>query len=405
MKEERLLIFPKWDIKLKYLGIFILCSLLRRIIPLMIELLPFAKIENEEDEDTIINKSYFDLLSNFIADFSTIIIILINKLINLKGNNFEVTTKAGQLTIKNMKKMFFLLMSLIAIIDIIAQLCLFIPSFSEKRIIPIDGDNLYFVVCIDIISRYFFSSCILKGHFYRHQMLAIIITLIGFIPFIIYNIYKIIDDHLDIVYLLLYIFMTLLYSLEDVLNKICLNKLIISPFGLMFCKALFQIIFVVAITIYMIMYRDLFGYIGNNVQGWKILGRLIYRLSFIISNIFRTWSLITIIHLANPNYLSILKSSEFAILFVVLTVFDYTTNKDLEIDIYIIAFGIFCVIFSLIGSSIHNEMMIINKCGLYECTDYYKIEVKSFSNIEEGISVKEKNEDTENSILNSSVGE
>jgi hypothetical protein len=403
MKEDRLLIFPKWDIKLKYLSIFILCSLLRRIIPLMIELLPIAQIENEEDEDTIINKSYFDLLSNFIADFSTIIIILINKLMNLRGNDFEITTKAGQLTIKNMKKMFFLLMSLIAIVDIIAQLCLFIPSFSDKRIVPIDGDNLYFVVCIDIISRYFFSSCILKGHFYRHQMLAIIITLIGFIPFIIYNIYKIIDDHLDIIYLLLYIFMTLLYSLEDVLNKICLNKLIISPFELMFYKALFQIIFVVAITIYMIIYRDLFGYIEKNMEGLEILGRLIYRLSFIISNIFRTWSLITIINLANPNYLSILKSSEFAILFLALTVFDNITKE--ELDVYIIAFGIFCVIFSLIGSSIHNEMIIINKCGLYECTDYYKTEVKSFSNIEEGITEKEKNEDTENSILNSSVGE
>jgi hypothetical protein len=294
-------------------------------------------------------------------------------------------------------------MSLIAIIDIIAQLCLFIPSFSDKRIVPIDGDNLYFVVCIDIISRYFFSSCILKGHFYRHQMLAIIITLIGFIPFIIYNIYKIIDDHLDIIYLLLYIFMTLLYSLEDVLNKICLNKLIISPFELMFYKALFQIIFVVAITIYMIIYRDLFGYIEKNMEGLEILGRLIYRLSFIISNIFRTWSLITIINLANPNYLSILKSSEFAILFLALTVFDNITKE--ELDVYIIAFGIFCVIFSLIGSSIHNEMIIINKCGLYECTDYYKTEVKSFSNIEEGITEKEKNEDTENSILNSSVGE
>jgi hypothetical protein len=403
MKDEGLLIFPKWDIKLKYLSIFILCSLLRRIIPLMIELLPIAQIENEEDEDTIINKSYFDLLSNFIADFSTIIIILINKLMNLRGNDFEITTKAGQLTIKNMKKMFFLLMSLIAIIDIIAQLCLFIPSFSDKRIVPIDGDNLYFVVCIDIISRYFFSSCILKGHFYRHQMLAIIITLIGFIPFIIYNIYKIIDDHLDIIYLLLYIFMTLLYSLEDVLNKICLNKLIISPFELMFYKALFQIIFVVAITIYMIIYRDLFGYIEKNMEGWEILGRLIYRLSFIISNIFRTWSLITIINLANPNYLSILKSSEFAILFLALTVFDNITKE--ELDVYIIAFGIFCVIFSLIGSSIHNEMIIINKCGLLECTDYYKTEVKSFSNIEEGITEIEKNEDTENSILNSSVGE
>ena len=27
-------------------------------------------------------------------------------------------------------------------------------------------------------------------------------------------------------------------------------------------------------------------------------------------------------------------------------------------------------------------MIIIKKCGLYECTDYYKTEVKGFSNID-----------------------
>lgn len=405
MQEDRLLIFPPWDTKIKYLSIFILCSLIRKMIPKIIEEFSFAKIQiTVEDEDTLEQKkitSYFDLLSNFIADFSVIIIILINKC--RRGSDYQVTTKTGEITLKNMRKLFFILMSILAIIDIVAQFCLFLPSIIMINTID-NEEKLYFVVFIDIISRYIFSRIILKGHFYKHQIVAIIITLIGFIPFIVYNIIDIRSNIKSVIfYLHLYVFMTVLYSLEDVLNKICLNKLIITPFELMFYKAVFQIIFVVLITLYMFT-QNLSYYIQTYVVA-KIAGRLIYRLSFIISNIFRTWSLITIIHLANPNFLSILKSSEFAILFLFNTGFNmYKKN----IDKNIIIIGIFCFIFSMIGSAIHNEMVIINRCGLYKCTDYYKVEIKSaatFNTIDESISDKEKNDDTDNSILNSSAGD
>ena len=118
-------------------------------------------------------------------------------------------------------------------------------------------------------------------------------------------------------------------------------------------------------------------------------------------------SLITIIHLANPNFLSILKSSEFAILFLFNSIFRLIVDIN-KIDKYIIIFGIICFIFSIIGSAIHNEMVIINKFGLYQCTDFYKIEIKStntFNTIDEGMNEKEKNDDTDNSILNSSAGD
>ena len=37
---------------------------------------------------------------------------------------------------------------------------------------------------------------------------------------------------------------------------------------------------------------------------------------------------------------------------------------------------LFCIIL-LVGALIHNEMIIINKWGFYECTNYYKSEIKS----------------------------
>ena len=400
---KKLLIFPKWDEKIKYIFIFIICSLMRRLIPRIIDICDFAKLK----ESNFKLNNYFNLMTNFISDFSVGIILLINK-IREHYSNRETYKIVPPTAIKaNMKKYFFILFSIIAIIDFIAQFCMFIFSYfdpddkilkerNEKTIIK--EEDLYFVVFIDIISRYIFSKFILKGHFYKHHILAIIITGIGFIPFIIINIINLIKSyknennseihHNIIIYLALYILMTIIYSLEDVLNKICLNKLIIKPFELMFYKAIFQIIFIVPLTIFVISEEDISGYFRTNkINNKKLFGRILYRFSFIICNIFRTWSLITIIQLVNPNHLSILKSSEFAALFLIFPIFKYCkelTNIKISEDEYYhfnldtanLISGIICFLISLIGSAIHNEIIIINRCGFYECTDFYKIEIK-----------------------------
>ena len=57
-----------------------------------------------------------------------------------------------------------------------------------------------------------------------------------------------------------YIYTNIIYSLEDVLNKICLKKLIIRPYELMFYKALFQVLFLFIITL--IDFAALVEYIG-----------------------------------------------------------------------------------------------------------------------------------------------
>lgn len=423
--EKRLFIFPKWEEKVKYLIIFITCSLMRRLIPRIIECFPFAKLENQ---DFKIN-SYFDLLSNFIADFSVGIVILVKKLkkkVSNLRNSFTVTTQEGERTVQNMKKIFFYLFLLIAVIDIIAQFCLFIFSYIDTQgtVLKdekfIKEEDLYFVVFIDIISRYFFSKFFLKGHFYPHHIFAILITCVGFIPFIVINIISIIRGYNNgnstqerniIIYLGLYIFMTILYSLEDVINKICLNKLIIKPYELMFYKAVFQIVFVVSLGLYMILKENLFEFITTNITGLIILGRILYRLSFIISNIFRTWSLITIIQLVSPNHLSVLKSSEFAILFIILPIFKFIKSiffddsSEFNLDTYNVSFGIACCIISIIGSAIHNEIIIINKWGLYECTDYYKSEVKaSNNNMEDFLGTESKNDEND-SLFGESVSQ
>jgi hypothetical protein len=339
------------------------------------------------------------------------IFVVINSFLKKEDNN-KITTHEGELTKNNMRRKFFLYLPLIAFIDIIAQLCLFNQAYlndGPNKKPPIKPEDLYFVVMIDILSRYLFSRFILKSYFYKHHILSIILTTIGFVPLTVFNIIDIFDE--DNVYstktisifLALYIAMTIIYSLEDVLNKICLNQLLIRPYELMFYKAVFQIFVIIPLTIFMVVFYS--NEFKIHLHDIHLLGRFLYRFSFIISNCFRTWSLITIIELVNPNHLSILKSSEFAVLFVFISI--YSKIKKEEVNSYIYYLGIFCCVISLIAAAIHNEMVIINKCGLLKCTNYYKIEVKSNSNI--NINYEENDEEqinnTQDSLINDSSQE
>ena len=412
-----LIILSKPDSKFFYLVVFILASLLRRLIPRIIERInkgtkeiDLASIKNYNHN---VNRCYFDLLSNYIGDILAGIMTLINKLID----KFKTTTSEAKEREKDMRKKSFFYLSIIAVIDFIAQFCLFLFSWVilkskllEKEVIR--DENLYFIVSIDIFSRYIFSRIFLQSYFYKHHIVSIVLTLIGFIPLIINNLYyithvennnNILKNKAAFIYLILFIYMTIIYSLEDVFNKLCFNQSILEPYDLMFYKALIQTILVIPLTIYVWKCNDLLGYISNN----KTWGRAFYRFSFIFCNIFRTWSLLTIIRLVDPNLLSVLKSSEFAILFICLSIYNVWDDNKIQMDTAFYVCGAICCVFSLLGSFIHNELIIINKYGLLKCTKYYKSDLEDnqkFPSIED-LDTDEndsKNNQTDHSLLDNS---
>ena len=314
-----------------------------------------------------------------------------------------MTTANGEKDVEKMKKKSFLYLSIIAIIDIIAQLCLLIFTFiiDKKEILEeesIKSEDLYFTVLIDIISRYIFSRIFLKSFFYKHHIFAMILICIGFIPLIIKNIIDLSGKKINqYIFLILYIFMVIIYSLEDVFNKICLKQSLLRPYELMFYKAVIQIIVVLILLIYFLANEGLFNYIKQYLSGLSLL----YRITFIGFNILRTWSLITVIEIIDANCLSILKSFEFIFLFVSFSiVFGYE-------DTGILITGSFCAIISLIGTAIHNEVFIINKCGLLEESVYYKEKKHDDPSLEdlEKEAHNKSNNKTVDSLLGSSLEE
>ena len=238
-----LIILSKPDAKHFYLLIFILASLLRRLIP---RILDEDKSKKEEDlynyksYNHNINKCYFDLLSNYIGDILAGVMTLINKLIS----KFKTTTSEAKEREKDMRKKSFFYLSIIAVIDIIAQFCLFLFSWVIPEKNPLEEEvikeeNLYFVVSIDIFSRYIFSRIFLQSYFYKHHILSIVLTFFGFIFLSVKNVIdittgdnnnNILQNGAALIYLILFIYMTIIYSLEDVFNKFCFNKSILEPY-------------------------------------------------------------------------------------------------------------------------------------------------------------------------------
>ena len=194
---EKIIIFPKCDFKNVYLLIFIVASSIRYSIPSILE--ENLETRNYESEEYYKGKSYFHILSNFIGDFSVGIIILFNK---CKKETNSIITTEGLKTKKEMKCKFYFYLSMIAVIDFLAQLCL--TKFIFAYIIPnemienkgtfIEKENLYFVVLIDIISRYMFSRLFLKRYFYKHHIVSIFITIIGFMGLLVINIINIYNN-------------------------------------------------------------------------------------------------------------------------------------------------------------------------------------------------------------------
>ena len=409
INKGKIFYFPKLSDKNYYIFIFVLCSLFRRFFPFLIESFDFGKVEQEN-----FNKScLFDMLSNFTGDFLTgsyKLYLLItnnrskkkktiqkdNKLIededskntNPNINKINEINSEKEIRKKNLKSHFFLIISVIAIVDLIAQYCLLFFSYydiygcaigfssicnKEK----INEDDLIFTVTINIIFRYIFSYFLLTIYIKRHHKFSIYITIISFIPLIILNMISIRKAN-EVLYIFLNIFMTILYAFEDVLNKVALNNLIISPYEVIFYKSLFQLPLFI-FTIIIVSFLDtnypksntisLSDYIIKNKS--KIFGRLFYRLSFIICSIFRTLSLMIVIQILSPNHLSILKSFEFVVLFIFSIIKNIIYKDRLDNnDIVLYSIGFICCIFLLIASLIHNEIIIINRCNLSKETDF-----------------------------------
>ena len=369
----KLILITKPTKKYLYFFLFLVGSFLRTFIPDIV-------INSKEkcDPDTLkcrITLKYFELIRNIVCDTLFGIFFLIHKIRNKdepKKNKLQTYNTSNQKAyfifndessrIPTTYKIIFI----ISIVDIICQLL--IPAyyiieysfFKNKDLVKIEPSQIYSLLLFDIFARYLFSRWILKTYFYNHHYLSFILSSIGLIGITVADILTVIKLKTNfIIFIIIAAIQLILYSFEDIMNKVAFRTLYILPNTLIFYKGLIQLIYLAIISAFLFGFH--FHTLSNDYGYYKL--EIQHFLCFGVFNILRTYYLVKVIDKFSAQHMTILKVFEYIILFI------YQSCKSKIQKWYplqIIGFS-----FLTISSLIHNELIIINHPKLKSKTEYY----------------------------------
>ena len=281
----------------------------------------------------------------------------------------------NDLSVKKYKYRLILLCSILHFICFGSDF-IFYLIFKDENILEID--QIQWLISIEILARIVFCKFLLKIRLYKHHLLSMIISIIGFFFMGITGLIKVIDkssDKNNRWYYLLFTFISeILISLEDVICKILLIDKFLLPQNLMFFRGIvFSVILIILIPILQstdqIQLYDYFSFIINNV------GYICLKILLIIFSFFKSFITMKVIYIFSPQHVAFLN--------VVFSLFDFIKyiliQNNTSIDLLIDIFDIIFLIIIILGTLIFNEMIIIKICGLDEYT-------------KKGLLLKEKNE-------------
>ena len=242
---------------------------------------------------------------------------------------------------------------------------LYIEIYNKEKIYK----KLHFILIFNIISKYLFSRLLLKTYFYRHHYLSFAINSICLVSLGILDILsaseeKYYSDNMNVlIYILLNVFRSIIFSFGDVVGKISFNKDYLSPYSLILIKGIIKSIMLLIISFpfffITINGKNIVKEIGNIFEG----SIDIYKYCFIIvNNLFYNILMWIIIDKYSPSHLAMGNVLEVIAPLIYLIFFEI--NK---ID-YHFFFEILINIVLIIGTLIHNEIIIIKYCKLDQYT-------------------------------------
>ena len=139
---------------------------------------------------------------------------------------------------------------LISILDLISRsvyFLFFLFTYKIKENIEIKKlpkrYNMDYILAIDICFRYLFSRIILKTKIYKHHLVSMIICIIGFLFFVVADLFSIDYNINNLIYSIIILFRAILFPLEDTINQILLSKYFLLPHFLMTYRGIIESIF------------------------------------------------------------------------------------------------------------------------------------------------------------------
>ena len=385
-----------------YFFLFILGSFFRQFVSdILIKIYGKNEEEEEEEEDKIdfnsldyhflFTQKYFEMIRTISSDLLIGIFHCIHKIRN--KDDFSKTPQ--QTYTRNSQKIYFIfndetsrvptmykIIIFISFIDIICQLFIPFKFVLEEFVLDKKINNnppyyLYSLLIFDIFARYLFSRWILKTYFYIHHYLSFFINFIGLIFITIVDVFtKILNNKnkkenfpkYDWLLISISSLQVILYSFEDIMNKVAFRTLYILPNTLIFYKGLVQLFFFAIISAFFFRFK-LYDFKSN----CNYLFELQHFILFVPFNIMRTIFLVKVIDSFSAQHMALLKISETVVIFLYSLIAEKTHLKTqpFKLKVWQSLIQIFGFLLLLISSLIHNELIIINQTKLKAKTEYY----------------------------------
>lgn len=282
----------------------------------------------------------------------------------------------NDLSIKQYKYRLIFLISILHFICIGSDFIFFL-IFDNTKILSID--EIEWLIPIEILARIIFCKFLLKIRLYRHHIISIVMSIIGFIFFGITGLIKVIKSNIKYrwYYLSFTVISEIVISLEDVICKILLTDKFLLPHILMFCRGIIisgilAILIPVLQSTGKIKFQNYFSFLR------KYPFYFFLKFIVIIFSFFKSFIIMKVIDIFTPQHVAFLTVS--------FSLFDFIeyiieTNQDNLFELIIYVFEILLLFIIIISILIFNEMIIINYCGLNE-------------NTKKGLLIKEKNDDS-----------
>jgi len=237
-------------------------------------------------------------------------------------------------------------------------------------IFPDDLIDIYwcsFDIPYRIILLFIFSYFILKMHFYRLHYFTLFLSVIIFIIILTFDLLNIFYyDSADGKYYIIEAVLKAFEILEYSYGKKLLLYGFVSPYYLLIMKGIYEIFMLLIFSIIvLIVEKNIFVEMAEFFVDIKSIILLISKL---IVYFFKELFLWLIMDRFSPNHFSLALILEEIFYFILDIIFDEVSNYIIKWDLYI---RIFLFIILFIGVMIHNEVMIINICGLGSYTKYF----------------------------------
>ena len=397
------IIFQKCNFNTIYFLFYIIAGIIENIIKYKYHPILWEELEPNDKVKYFLPYRILLLYASNISDFLVIIPYFIRKkLLNTNkeidkskisdlSNKSEEKSEFNQLIytdIKEMqdfkrKKLINIYTIIISVLDFLAYFifCLYNIIFNNKN--PICNDFNCFCP-LNNIFQFISSYLILKMHFNKLQYFSLFLSIGLFIIILIFDIITINNDEtIDGYIYLFYPLNYLSFAVEYCFGKKVILYGYISIYLLLVIRGLIKVIFVSIFSLFLYVFyeENFFKNVSYCLQGIRIF----YFLLNIIIYFFESIFLWIIIDRFSPNHIPL------AILFkqIVDFIFSLIINSFNDLgsfnwDLYV---RIFLYIILIIGVLIHNEIIVINICGLASDTKYFlDLKVKNeevYSNADE----------------------